>query len=69
MALQRPGLRANPDPNARRPLIAKRDLIALLKVMARMTFVRTDLMVLFWRTFIGTARRILRRFKPSSSRW
>jgi radical SAM superfamily enzyme YgiQ (UPF0313 family) len=58
MALQRPGLRANPDPNARKgPLIAKRDLIALLKVMARMTFIRTDLTVLFWRTFIGTARR------------
>jgi radical SAM superfamily enzyme YgiQ (UPF0313 family) len=59
MALRKPALRANPDPNARvvAPRIAKRDLIALLKVMARMTFIRTDLTLLFWRTFIGTARQ------------
>jgi hypothetical protein len=59
MALRKPALRANPDPAARvaPPRIARRDLIALLKVMARMTFIRTDLTVLFWRTFIGTARK------------
>jgi len=59
MALRKPALRANPNPEAppAGPMIAKRDLIALLKVMARMTFIRTDLTVLFWRTFIGIARR------------
>jgi radical SAM superfamily enzyme YgiQ (UPF0313 family) len=57
MALRKPGLRADPNARAAPPRIAKRDLIALLKVMARMTFVRTDLTLLFWRTFIGTARK------------
>ena len=61
MALRKHGLRANPnappEPRSIIPRIPRRDLIALLKVMARMTFIRTDLTVLFWRTFIGTARR------------
>src|SRR6185436_1164663 len=56
LALRKPGLRADPNARAVPPRIAKRDLIALLRVMARMTFIRTDLTVLFWRTFIGTAR-------------
>jgi radical SAM superfamily enzyme YgiQ (UPF0313 family) len=61
MALRKHGLR--PDPNAPPvprsvlPRIAKRDLVVLLKVMVRMTFVRTDLTLLFWRTFIETARK------------
>jgi radical SAM superfamily enzyme YgiQ (UPF0313 family) len=57
LALRKPGLRADPNARAVPPRIAKRDLIALLRVMARMTFIRTDLTVLFWRTFIGTARK------------
>jgi len=58
MALRKTGLRANPEPGAQvaPPRIARRDLVALLKVMARMTFIRTDLTVLFWRTFVGIAR-------------
>ncbi|MCW5735492.1 MAG: B12-binding domain-containing radical SAM protein [Enhydrobacter sp.] len=59
-ALRKPALRPNPnappEPRSILPRIAKRDLIALLKVMIRMTFIRTDLTVLFWRTLIGTAR-------------
>jgi radical SAM superfamily enzyme YgiQ (UPF0313 family) len=48
------GLRRIPNvPPAR---TAKRDLIALLRLMVRMTFVRTDLTLLFWRTLIWTAR-------------
>ncbi len=61
LALKRPALRANPDappaPRSIIPRIAKRDLIALGKVMARMTFVRRDLTRLFWRTFIAIARQ------------
>lgn len=61
LALRKHGLRADPnappEPRSLLPRIAKRDLIALLKVMARMTFIRTDLTLLFWRTFIGTARK------------
>jgi len=57
LALRKSGLRADPNAPAAAPRIAKRDLIALLKVMARMTFIRTDLTMLFWRTFIGTARQ------------
>jgi len=61
LALRRPALRANPDappaPRSIIPRIAKRDLISLAKVMARMTFVRRDLTRLFWRTFIATARQ------------
>lgn len=59
LALRKHALRADPnapaEPRTLLPRIAKRDLIALLKLMARMTFVRTDLTVLFWRTFVGTA--------------
>jgi len=48
------GLRRLPGmPPAR---TARRDLVALLKLMVRMTFVRTDLTLLFWRTLIWTAR-------------
>ena len=48
------GLRRIPNvPPAR---TATRDLIALLRLMVRMTFVRTDLTLLFWRTLIWTAR-------------
>lgn len=61
MALRKHGLRANPnarpEPRSVIPRIAKRDLIILLRVMVRMTFVRTDLTRLFWRTFIETARK------------
>lgn len=56
-ALGKPCLRAAPNAPATGPRIANRDLIALLKLMARMTFIRTDLTLLFWRTFIGTARK------------
>lgn len=65
--LRKHGLRANPDappkPSAfrlgfglDRLGIGRRDLAMLLKVMAHMTFVRRDLALPFWRTFIATAR-------------
>ncbi len=57
LQLRRPSLRSDPAAQAASPRIAKRDLVALLKVMARMTFVRWELGPLFWRTFVGTARR------------